>query len=155
MKKIVIVVIALVVLGLGGFYLLADGDDSSPSPSAGTDTQSTAPAGGNGAQPNNSAGSYVDYSDNVIASTSGTKLLFFHAPWCPQCRALEADIKSQGVPAGVTIIKVDYDTMQELRQKYGVTIQTTIVKVDDSGNLVDKYVAYDYPNLQSVVDNLL
>lgn len=100
-------------------------------------------------------GAYVDYSSGVIASTTGTKLLFFHASWCPQCRALEADIKKQGVPGGVTIIKVDYDTNQALRQKYGVTLQTTIVKVDDNGNLVKKYVAYEDPTLDSVKANVL
>lgn len=101
------------------------------------------------------AGAYVGYSDTVIASTAGTKILFFHAPWCPQCRALDQNIKSSVVPSGVTIIKTDYDTNQTLRQKYGVTIQTTLVKVDDQGNLVKKYVAYDSPTLESLKENLL
>lgn len=100
-------------------------------------------------------GTYVDYSDSVIASTEGTKILFFHAPWCPQCRALEASIKSSQIPSNVTIIKVDYDTHQTLRQKYGVTIQTTLVKVDDNGSLVKKYVAYDEPTFTAVKTNLL
>lgn len=100
-------------------------------------------------------GAYVDYSDNVIANTAGTKLLFFHAAWCPQCVDLETDIKKNGVPAGVTIIKVDYDTNQGLRQKYGVTLQTTVVKINDSGQLVKKFVAYDEPTLNAVVKNLL
>ena len=30
-------------------------------------------------------GKYVDYSADLVASTEGTKLLFFHAPRCPQC----------------------------------------------------------------------
>lgn len=101
------------------------------------------------------AGAYLDYDPNIIAKTPGTKLLFFHAPWCPQCRALEADIKSRGVPSGVAIIKVDYDSHQNLRQKYGVTIQTTLVKVDDKGGLVKKYVAYDEPSLDALKRNLL
>lgn len=114
-----------------------------------TTEETTAPA------VTNEAGQYVDYSPGIIASTSGTKLLFFHAPWCPQCRALEADIKKQGVPSGVAIIKVDYDSNQDLRKKYGVTLQTTVVRVDDQGELVSKFVAYDDPSLSSVVENLL
>ncbi len=102
-----------------------------------------------------SAGTYIDYSPEAIASTQGTKILFFHAAWCPQCRALEASIKSGEIPTGVTIIKADYDTNQALRQKYGVTIQTTLVKVDDAGQLVEKYVAYDSPTLAAVKKNLL
>lgn len=101
------------------------------------------------------AGQYVDYSDTVIATTPGTKLLFFHAPWCPQCRELETNIRSGVIPADVSIIKVDYDSNQQLREKYGVTLQTTIVKVDDTGNLVSKYVAYDEPNLEAITKNLL
>ncbi len=107
------------------------------------------------ASPSNAAGSYVDYKPGIIEQTAGTKLLFFHASWCPQCRALEADIKKSTIPANVTIIKVDYDSNQALRQKYGVTIQTTVVHVDDRGNLIKKYVAYESPTLAAVVKNLL
>jgi thiol-disulfide isomerase/thioredoxin len=113
----------------------------------------------NDVQPSTSAtsstGEYVDYSENIISSTSGTKVLFFHAPWCPQCRALNESIKAGPIPDGVTIIKVDYDTSQALRQKYGVTTQTTLVRVDDNGNLVKKYVAYDSPTLESLIANTL
>lgn len=105
--------------------------------------------------PSTAPGSYVDYSDSAVASTKGTRLLFFHAQWCPQCRALEADIKNKGVPAGVTILKVDYDSNQALRRQYGVTIQTTVVRIDDKGNLVERYVAYDDPTLAKVTENLL
>ena len=100
-------------------------------------------------------GAYIDYADGIIASTTGTKILYFHAPWCTQCRELEKDIKARGVPSSVTIIKVDYDSNQALRKKYGVTIQTTTVLVDGSGNLVKKYVAYDEPTIDSVIKNLL
>jgi thiol-disulfide isomerase/thioredoxin len=106
-------------------------------------------------QTTTSGGAYINYKDGVITNTSGTKLLFFHAAWCPQCRELEADIKKSGVPEGVTIIKVDYDTNQPLRQKYGVTLQTTLVKVDDNGELIKKFVAYDDPSLDAVKKNLL
>ncbi len=100
-------------------------------------------------------GVYIDYEEDIVAKTAGTKLLFFHAPWCPQCRDLETDIKKQGVPDGVAIIKVDYDTNQALRKKYGVTLQTTFVKVNDNGDLEKKFVAYDDPVFRSVSQNLL
>ena len=150
MVKIVLVLLAVAIVGVGGYVILSSEDEqpqsavTSPSPSP--SPQSTQSTG---------AGQYLDYSSDVIAQTAGTKILFFHAPWCPQCRALEADIKAKGVPSGVSIIKVDYDSNQQLRQKYGVTIQTTLVKVDDQGNLVEKYVAYDEPNLEAVKENLL
>lgn len=95
-------------------------------------------------------GSYVEYSEAALAEAEGQKVLFFHAPWCPQCRSIEAGINEQGVPEGYTIIKVDYDTNQDLRQRYEVTLQTTFVKIDDNGNEIDKYVAYDEPTFDAV-----
>lgn len=105
--------------------------------------------------PNSSKGSYVDYTEDSFASTTGTRLLFFHAPWCPQCRALDASIKTSEVPGGVTIFKVDYDSNQPLRAQYGVTLQTTVVKTDEKGNKISSYVAYDEPTFQSVKQALL
>lgn len=100
-------------------------------------------------------GAYVDYSDTAIVNTKGTKLLFFHAPWCSQCRSIEKSINSGGLPDGVTVIKVDYDTHQDLRKKYGVTLQTTFVKVDDTGSKIASYVAYEEPTFSSVERELL
>lgn len=100
-------------------------------------------------------GSYVDYRADIISTTTGTKVLFFHAPWCSQCRSIESGIKAQGVPEGLTIIKVDYDSNQALRQKYGVTLQTTFVKIDDQGNFISKYVAYEQPTFEAVKENFL
>ncbi|MGA1213799.1 MAG: thioredoxin domain-containing protein, partial [Solirubrobacterales bacterium] len=94
-------------------------------------------------------------SPELVASTPGTKLLFFHAPWCSQCVALEDDIEAKGLPEGVTVFKVDYDSNQDLRQEYGVTIQTTIVEVDEDGNELDSYVAYEDPTFDSVSAALL
>jgi hypothetical protein len=68
---------------------------------------------------------------------------------------LESDIKQAGAPQGVTIIKVDYDSSQKLRQQYGVALQTTVVRVDDAGSLVKKFVAYDDPSLAAVREALL
>lgn len=153
MKKLAIISAVLILAALGAYY--ASSDSSAPVENSAV-TESETPASiPNATEASVSAGNYIDYQAGIIEKTPGTKLLFFHAPWCPQCRALESDIKSQTLPKDLTIIKVDYDSMQELRKKYGVTMQTTIVKVDDSGNLVDKYVAYDYPTFQSVKDNLL
>jgi thiol-disulfide isomerase/thioredoxin len=103
----------------------------------------------------NNEGRYVPYSEDILAASAGQKVLFFHAPWCPQCRSIENGINAQGVPAGLTIIKVDYDTNQELRRKYGVTLQTTFVKVDDQGNFISRYVAYDEPTFDAVKRNYL
>lgn len=156
MNKNLSVIIALIVIAVGGgftYLLLQDKPAENPKVTQKQDTklQTTLPA----EQPTEAAGTYREYSENAIAETLGTKILFFHASWCPQCRQLETDIKDGKIPHGVTIFKVDYDNSQKLRQKYGITLQTTLVKVDDSGNEVKKFVAYDEPSLDALIRNLL
>lgn len=97
------------------------------------------------------AGAYVDYREGIIAETPGTKALFFHAPWCTQCRALEESILSGDIPDDLTIIKTDYDTEIGLRQQYGVTLQTTIVFVDDEGDALSSTVLYSDTTLDALV----
>lgn len=120
-----------------------------------SETPSEAPATQDVPVAVSSPGEYLAYDESTLANTSGTRILFFHAPWCPQCRALDADIEKAQLPDGVTIFKTDYDSNQELRQKYGVTLQTTLIKLDASGNLAEKYVAYNEPNYAAVKAALL
>ena len=100
-------------------------------------------------------GDYVVWSDDAIAEAEGQAVLFFHAEWCPQCRSLETDIRREGVPAGYTFIKVDFDQYQDLRQRYEVTIQTTLVKVDSSGDMIESFLAYSEPTLAAVQRDFL
>lgn len=97
------------------------------------------------------AGAYVDYRDGIIDETPGAKAIFFHAPWCPQCRALEESILSGEIPEGLTIIKADFDSETALRQQYGVTLQTTIVYVGDDGESRGSTVLYDDASLDALV----
>jgi thiol-disulfide isomerase/thioredoxin len=145
-------------IGGGIAYLFFVSEPNGPAQNAGDQKTGNLPIDSSrpaGDQPASIPGAYVEYREGIIAETSGTVLLFFHAPWCPQCRALESDIKTKGVPEGVTIVKVDYDSHQTLRQDYGVTIQTTVVKVDKGGGLVEKFVAYNDPSLNAVLEELL
>lgn len=89
-----------------------------------------------------SKGSYKVYSPEKLAmAQDGKVVLFFKASWCPTCRALDADIKANmtAIPSGVTILEVDYDTSGDLKKKYGVTMQHTLVQVDAAGNLISKW----------------
>ncbi|MBT4856688.1 hypothetical protein HON52_00690 [Candidatus Uhrbacteria bacterium] len=87
-------------------------------------------------------GLYADYDPEFLSvAVDGDVVLFFHATWCPSCRTLESDINTniQSIPDDVVILQVDYDTETELRQKYGVTVQHTIVQVDENGDLISKW----------------
>lgn len=87
-------------------------------------------------------GSYEAYSaDKFARAETGDLVLFFHASWCPSCRGLNSDIEKNvgAIPAGVTILKTDYDKETELKKKYGVTYQHTLVQVDKDGNMIKKW----------------
>ncbi|MEO7423246.1 MAG: thioredoxin family protein, partial [Ornithinibacter sp.] len=73
-------------------------------------------------------------------SREGTKVVYyFHADWCPSCRATEASIDAEGLPAGLTLVKVDFDTDTDLRKQYGITQQHTFVQVDPGGTELAKW----------------
>lgn len=153
-KRTIYIVIFVTLAILGGvLYAVLMPRDQAKSPSQ-TTTTKPAPATTTTPSPA-AAGVYADYSSEKVAATSGTKLLFFYAPWCPQCRQIDDDIKSNGLPDGVTVFKVDYDSNQTLRQKYRVTIQTTFVKIDDNGDKIASYVSYQEPKFSAVERELL
>lgn len=95
-------------------------------------------------------GAYLDYTDGIIEQTAGPKALFFHASWCPNCRQLDEELLAEGAPDGLTVFKVDYDSRTDLRQKYGVTLQTTVVFVDDAGEAISSSVLYDDPSIAAL-----
>lgn len=92
------------------------------------------------------AGAYVtlaDYQAMMDSHAGSTVVYFFHAGWCPDCKAADMVLSTSAekIPAGVTIVKVDYDTQTELKRKYGVTMQHTYVQVDAAGAAVKTWTA--------------
>ena len=160
-KKVLIIVVSIILVISGAvIYLLSNNKAEAPEETAIQTTMQQDQAtpivnNQNQAEPSKQAGEYLAFSEQAFNSSTNQRILFFHAPWCPQCRDLDKDISSNSVPAGVTIFKTDFDSSQDLKKKYGVTQQTTVVLVDSSGNLVKKFVAYDSPTLNSVINNLL
>lgn len=150
---VVIVIVAAVI-----YVAVSSPKASTPSDSANetASTQDTpevktdTPAPAAPAQP----GAYTAYDPELLSKTTGRKILFFHASWCPQCQALDKSIKEGPIPDGVTFFKVDYDAAHDLRIAYGVNLQTTLVEIDQSGHVVKKYVAYDEPTLQAALNGL-
>jgi|GEM_PF-243068 len=87
------------------------------------------------------AGSYEDYAPEKLAkANTGKVVLFFYATWCPTCRAADKALTgAPSIPAGLTILKADYDTQTALKKKYGVTTQDTFVQVDAQGTMLKKW----------------
>lgn len=152
-KTRIVALILLVIIGVGATYVLLNKDTTTNDQvktTQKTESQETPPPA-----ESTKKGEYTEYSADLFASTKGTRLLFFHASWCPQCRALDESIRTTTLPDNVTIFKVDYDSHQSLRATYGVTLQTTVVKVDENGNKTASYVAYDDPTFERVEESLL
>jgi thiol-disulfide isomerase/thioredoxin len=92
------------------------------------------------------SGSYVtlaEYTNDPSKYADSTKVYFFHASWCPICQGIDKEINmdTSKIPAGVTVIKADFDSSTELRKKYGVTTQYTFIQVDNNGNETGQWSA--------------
>lgn len=110
---------------------------SSPTSSASTPGAATTPTDDMTKPDAMAKGRYITYDeyakDMEMAAKGTSVVLFFHAPWCPDCKATDASLTTDGVPDGLTVVKVDYDSMTDLKQKYGITQQHTFVAVDADG----------------------
>lgn len=120
----------------------SDGEPGTAAAPAGSAPSSATAEATTSGSPSPSAGRYVDLADYASdpASFEGdTVVLFFAAPWCPTCRETDENLTAEGVPAGLTVVRTDYDTETDLRQKYGVTVQHTFVQVDEMGTQLAKF----------------
>lgn len=100
-----------------------------------------------------SPGSYINYSETSL--TDDTNIIFFHASWCPTCKNLDRNLNNSAVdiPEGVTILKADYDEEDELKKKYGVTYQHTLVQVDKDGNEINQWSGSF--SLEDILENII
>lgn len=115
-----------------------------PSPAAGGSAapESAAPEKSAPAAAKAAAGGYIDYADyrgDEDAYADSDVVLFFNASWCPTCQEAAANFESESFPAGLTVVSVDYDDSEDLKQKYGVTYQHTFVQVDPAGKQLAKF----------------
>lgn len=142
-QKLLVAVVGIIGIGVVGFFTLSN-NRQAPLPPQNTareeksevklavteDTKSS----------NEFSKRFIAYSDENLkkATENGRAVVFFHAGWCPMCKQAEADLKANfdQVPSDVTILKTDYDTSSELKEKYGITMQDSWVQVDKDGNKV-------------------
>jgi len=101
-------------------------------------------------------GTFETYSPEKLAlANNGTVVLFFHADWCPSCRGLENDLNARlgEISNNTHILKLDYDTETELKRRYEVIRQHTLVVVDADGTELKKLTGLTN-TLDQVVDQL-
>ena len=86
---------------------------------------------------------YDQYQASKDTYADSKVVLFFNATWCPDCRAINEALTSDPgkIPAGTTVVSVDYDQRADLRQRYGVTMQHTFVQINSSGDKVRQWAS--------------
>ena len=86
---------------------------------------------------------YDQYQASKDTYADSKVVLFFNATWCPDCRAITEALTSDPgkIPAGTTVVSVDYDQHADLRQRYGVTMQHTFVQINSSGDKVRQWAS--------------
>lgn len=151
-SMIIIVLVIVAVLGIGTYMLY---QNSFSSGSTMQEETSMEPTGvmmrkDDSEMENDSTGKsqYIHYSKAALDSaSSGRRVLFFYASWCPTCKPADTDFTKNiaNLPDDVTVVRVNYndpETDQEekdLAKKYGITYQHTFVQIDAQGNEVAKW----------------
>ena len=132
---IVILIIVVATLGVGIFTLNASRADTTVNttgiaPQESTDTMMKGTS------------RYVDYTPDLFEKAKDKKrVYFFHAAWCPTCKATNAEIlgNPNGIPEDVILFKTDYDSNTALKKQYAITYQHTFVLVDAEGKELKKW----------------
>ena len=91
---------------------------------------------------------YLNYSEQNFSSSRklGRSVLFFAATsWCNTCSDLDKELKKKSnlLPPDVTVLKVDYDNEAQMKNKYNIMTQHTIVVLDMGGNELIRWVGGD------------
>jgi thioredoxin 1 len=85
---------------------------------------------------------YQEYSAEKYNNLLGKEsfALSFYASWCPTCRSQEKIIQENisSLPNNFTILRVNYDTETELKQKYGINMQSIVVIIDKQGKEIGR-----------------
>ncbi|NTV30078.1 MAG: thioredoxin family protein [Candidatus Omnitrophica bacterium] len=89
--------------------------------------------------PMSAHGQFANYTQTDFEAAKGMKrVLFFAATWCPTCMGTVKNLMEQptGIPPGVEVFRVDFDSSTDLKAQYGVTQMDTFVLVDAEGKKV-------------------
>jgi thioredoxin 1 len=79
------------------------------------------------------AAGFAEYSDEVFASAQADNkpvLLDFYASWCSTCKKQQPVLKGlsqEDALSGIVILTVDYDNSDELKKRFNVSSQSTLI----------------------------
>ena len=112
--------------------------------------QASGPAGAAIPAGNVKGGQYLEYSAGTYeAAAPFARVLFFHATWCPTCKAADRAFQDKiaELPADVVVLKTDYDSEIALKKTYSITYQHTFVLVDKDGKALATWSGGDTAEL--------
>lgn len=80
------------------------------------------------------------------------KVLFFHAGWCPYCKAHDVALRAWDLeaPLPLDVYNIDFDASLDLRSRFGVLSQDTFILVDGNGNKLAELSGY--PSAEAVLN---
>lgn len=95
---------------------------------------------------------YYHYSAEKLSESLENKktvVLYFHAPWCTTCSSFDEELRKQkdALPENTVILQIPYDTSSDLKKKYGVLYQHTLVLLDKTGNVQEMWIGGDLKSL--------
>ena len=104
---------------------------------------------------NQIAANYFEYSDEnlKIAGENGKAVLFFATNWCSTCTELDRQLinENEKLDDGISVLKIDFDNSPELKDRYGVTVQHTLVQVDQVGNEITRWIGGDIETINNSI----
>ncbi len=90
---------------------------------------------------------------SAVIGNGERSLLFFYAAWCPFCVQKEALLRTlygaEDFP--LSIYKIDYDQSTELKARYGVTTQDTVILIDGAGQALQTVVGATETDLRMLL----
>ena len=104
-----------------------------------TVTESPAPS-----DSNDVSGDYISYEvykSQIEKYSDSRVILFFNASWCSTCKIARDNFEASlnEIPADMAIVLVDFDNSNELRKKFGITLQHTFVHIDANEVVISKW----------------
>lgn len=153
MKNAVLTIVAIAVIGSVTYLLIAgqNNDSETDSPTNTEDLRGDETADDNQEESDETvetvdepgSGIYTAYDSSLLSNANdGDVVLFFKANWCPTCNALDANLQANldEIPSDLSILTLNYDTENELKDKYNIRTQHTLVQVDATGNELNQWV---------------
>ena len=133
----------LLPLALSAVIVLGGCSQTNSSSDAMSSAKSPSSATSHGDSASQSYITYDQYQASKDKYADSKVVLFCNATWCPDCRAINEALTSDPgkIPAGTTVVSVDYDQHADLRQRYGVTTQHTFVQIDTNGEKTRQWVS--------------